>query len=293
MPVRFWRIANLTLSVSWSRELSWKSNLDWDSSFGIDAGPAAYTIHVRPSWPPHWQELGAQARVFSSAGVWAAFRCRTGLGFVSPAPGSGELQRLLIWSPQHGQAELWLGPGLSPGLSIQGRAAFDPLGILTLPFFSDLFARHQGVLVHAAALEADGRAWVFAGPSGSGKSHWTRQWQERGLAVLDEDRVVLRQLDGQVWAFGTPWHPEPRLCSPHGAPVGRIFFLRRAESDAVQEIRPAAAATQLIRSTQLPIYDPQGTQAVLDVAGQVAVQARSFLLGRVTGNGLFDRLTML
>ena len=164
---------------------------------------------------------------------------------------------------------------------------------LTLPFFTALFAQYQAALVHAAAIEVDGDAWVFAGPSGSGKSHWTRQWQERGVTVLDEDRVALRQVDGQVWAFGTPWHAEPRLCSPQGAPVKRIFFLQQAEPDAVQEIRPAAATALLVRSSQLPVYDPEGTQAVLDVVGQAAAQAQPFLLGRATGNGLFDRLAAL
>jgi hypothetical protein len=164
---------------------------------------------------------------------------------------------------------------------------------LTLPFFTALFARHEGILVHAAAVAVDGRAWVFAGPSGSGKSHWTRQFLLHGMTVLDEDRVVLRLLDGQVWAFGTPWHLEPRLCSPQGAPVERLFFLQQAEPDVVREVRPAAAATLLIRSTQLPVYDPQAMQAVLDVVGEATVHAEPFLLGRATGDGLFDRLAML
>ncbi len=113
------------------------------------------------------------------------------------------------------------------------------------------------------------------------------------MAVLDEDRVVLRRLDGQVWAFGTPWHAEPHLCSPRGVPVERIFFLQQADSDAVREIGPAAATTRLLRSSLLPIYDPQGTQSVLNIAGQAAVQTRSFLLGRATDNELLDRLANL
>ena len=162
-----------------------------------------------------------------------------------------------------------------------------------MPFFTALFAYHHGLLLHAAAVEVDGRAWVFAGPGGSGKSHWTRQWQERGATVLDEDRLVLRQLDGQVWAFGTPWHPEPRLCSPRGAPVERLFFLQQAEADTIQAVRPATAAALVLRSAMLPVYDPEGMQAILDVAGQAAGQARAFLLGRATDGGLLDRLAVL
>lgn len=293
MPSTWLRIAGLTFCMQWNGDLLYAGNPGWDDSFRVGAGPAACTIRIRQGEPMRWWKSGAKDWVFSSNGLWAAFRREDGWGFVSPAPDAGQWRRLLVWLPRREQADLWLHPSLSYPVAAGGHSRFDPIQHLTLPFFTAFFAYHQGILVHAAAVEVDGGAWVFAGRSGSGKSHWTRQWQGRGLAVLDEDRVVLRQLDGQVWAFGTPWHPEPRLCSPHGAPVERIFFLRQAESDAVQEIRPAAAATSLLRSSQLPVYDPGWTQAVLDVAGQAATQARSFFVGRMTDAELLDRLMVL
>lgn len=295
MTVRFWRIGGLTLSVRWSSDLSGTGggDLAWDGSFRVGASSGVHTMRIRPGLPPHWQEPGADSWAFFSAGAWAAFRWEDGWGFISPAPGAGEWQRLLVWPSQGKRSELWLNPRLFDSQATGFHPPFDPLENLTLPFFTALFARHQGMLVHAAAVEVDGRAWVFAGPSGSGKSHWSRQWQERGMAVIDEDRVVLRRLDGQVWAFGTPWHAEPRLCSPRGMPVGRVFFLQQAEPDAMQEVRPAAAATLLLRSSLLPIYDSQGTQVVLDIAGQAAAQAQPFLLGRATGNDLLDLVAML
>src|SRR5690606_18142777 len=151
---------------------------------------ATHTVQIRPGWPLGWQEPGADAWVFSSAGAWAAFRLGEGWGFVSPAPGAGERQRLLVWPFQGEQSELWLDPRLLSSPDVESCPFFEPFDSLTLPFFSALFARHEGILVHAAAVKVDGRAWVFAGPSGSGKSHWSRQWQERGMAVIDEDRVI-------------------------------------------------------------------------------------------------------
>ncbi len=243
------------------------------------------TIRVLPAPPGGNEGPGEGDRAFLASRYWAVYPRDGGWRFVHRTLSSGRWQRALDWSPAAGQARLWLEPDLSPS---------NPLGDLTLPFFTALFARHQGLLLHAAAIEVDGRAWVFAGPGGSGKSHWARRWQERGMAVLDEDRLVLRRLDdGQVWAFGTPWHAEPRLCSPRGAPVGRLFSLRQADPDAVREVRPAAAAALLVRSAKLPLWDPEGMQAVLDVAGQAAAQSRSFLLGLMTGDGLIDRLATL
>jgi hypothetical protein len=284
MPCWLLRIAGLTLSICGNNRFGIAGGFDWDDSFGIDTGMPECVIRIRQGRPPRQVQPDTGNLEFSSASVWAAFRRKSGWTFVSPAPGAGEWQRLLFWSLRRSQADLWLNPSI---------VDHDPIQSLTLPFFTALFARHQGILVHAAAVVVDGRAWVFAGPSGTGKSHWTRHCLEQGITVLDEDRVVLRLLDGQVWAFGTPWHREPRLCSPQGAPVERLFFLQQAEPDAVLGVRPAAAATLLIRCTQLPVYDPQAMQAVLDVVGQAAVQTRLFLLGRATGDGLFDRLATL
>jgi hypothetical protein len=295
MPLQSWRIADLTLSVRWSRELSAPADGDlaWDHAFRASASSGVHTVVVRLGLPVQWQEPAAESWVFFSAGAWAAFQLKSGLGFISPAPGAGEWQRLLVSSFRGRQSELWLNPRLSGRPDTERRPYLDPFENLTLPFFTALFAQHQGMLVHAATVEMNGRAWVFAGPSGSGKSYWARQWHERGMAVLDEDRVVLRLLDGQVWAFGTPWHAEPRLCSPRGTPVERIFFLRQAESNTVQGIEPAGATTLLLRSSSLPIYDMQGTQSVLDVAAQAATQARSFLLGPAADNRFPERLLML
>ncbi len=218
---------------------------------------------------------------FFAGGVWAACQWEGGWLFVSPSPRAADWQRELWWLPQEERAHLWVQPD---------QPAEDPLQNLTLPFFAALFACHRGVLVHAAAVEIQGRAWVFAGPSGSGKSHWTRQWLDRGSTLLDEDRIVLRELDGQLWAFGTPWHVEPHLCSPRGAPLERIFFLQETTPDAVEETTPATATALLLRSCFLPIYDTESTQAVLAVAGRAALQAQVFRLGYATDAGLLDRL---
>lgn len=282
------RIAGLQLCLQWEAGDPRRGfPAQYDPFRALDGGgsEAACTIRVLPAPPGGNEGPGAGDRAFLASDYWAVYPRDGGWRFVHRILSPGRWQRALDWSPATGQAHLWLDPGISSS---------NPLGDLTLPFFNALFAHHQGLLLHAAAVEAGGRAWVFAGPGGSGKSHWARRWQERGMAVLDEDRLVLRRLDdGQVWAFGTPWHAEPRLCSPRGVPVGRLFFLRQAGPDAVEEVRPAAAAAQLIRSAKLPLWDPGGMQAVLDVAGQAAAQAQSFLLGPMTGDGLIDRLLTL
>lgn len=218
---------------------------------------------------------------FRASEVWATFPTEVGRGFVAPFSDSRPPLCLLLWDQAGHRADAWIYP--------QERLT-SILGNLTLPFFAHLFAYYRALLIHAAAIQIRGGAWLVVGPSGSGKTHWARYWQERGGIVLDEDRVVLRARDGRIWAFGTPLHAEPRLCSPRGAPVDRVFFLGQTRPNEVQEVDTAHSATLLLRSTLLPAYDPVAMQTILDVTGQTVSQARSFLLGWATSQPWMEEL---
>lgn len=62
-----------------------------------------------------------------------------------------------------------------------------------------------GWLLHAAALEHDGRAIVFAGPSGAGKTTLTLALLARGWRIVTEE-IVLLDLAGVVTGLARPIH---------------------------------------------------------------------------------------
>jgi len=214
--------------------------------------------------------LEEMAYVFASKEAWAVFTWGQGWGFVNPYTSDLPWRRCIFWNPEDRQADLWF-----PSEECSGNV----FGDLRFPFLAALFAQHDVALAHAAAVKVNGEAWLFIGPSKHGKSTWSRLCQQHGYPVLDEDRVALRAIDGHVWAFGTPWHPEPRLCSPEGAPVRRVFFLQQAEPNTVRSIRHVQAATSVLKSFLMPIYDPQAMQTLLALADQTAGQAESYQLG--------------
>lgn len=72
-------------------------------------------------------------------------------------------------------------------------------GLMTLP--------HDTVAVHSSCIVHNGRAVLFLGESGTGKSTHTRLWREHveGAFLLNDDSPVLRMEDGKFWVYGSPW----------------------------------------------------------------------------------------
>ena len=69
-----------------------------------------------------------------------------------------------------------------------------------------LLAQGYGIMLHAAGVIEFGESIVFSGPSGAGKSTIARLYsREQGTTVLNDDTIIVRKIEGRLWAFGTPW----------------------------------------------------------------------------------------
>lgn len=57
-----------------------------------------------------------------------------------------------------------------------------------------------GMIIHASCVALDGRAVLVLGPSGVGKSSLALQLMSLGCLLVADDRTVVFQRDGQLWA---------------------------------------------------------------------------------------------
>ena len=74
-------------------------------------------------------------------------------------------------------------------------------------FYSKLID-FEGFYLHSSAVELEGRAYLFSGPCGTGKSTHTRLWQStfgEAAQVFNDDKPALRRREGRWYAYGTPW----------------------------------------------------------------------------------------
>ncbi|MBZ5666643.1 MAG: hypothetical protein LAO30_18780 [Acidobacteriia bacterium] len=111
-----------------------------------------------------------------------------------------------------------------------------------------ILAERGGFLLHAASAICDGRAYLFSGVSGAGKTTMTRL-APADVTLLTDEISYLRPSTGGYSAFGTPFAGElARAGENCSAPVSALFFLEQGPKNRVDELSSADAVRRLMRN---------------------------------------------
>ena len=116
--------------------------------------------------------------------------------------------------------------------------------------FAQAILRRDGISIHASAVAADGKAWLFLGKSGTGKSTHARLWLRNipGSRLLNDDNPAVRLVDGKAVAFGTPWSGKTPCYRNESAPIGGIVRLVQGDADIFTKKDEVAAFVALLPS---------------------------------------------
>jgi hypothetical protein len=113
--------------------------------------------------------------------------------------------------------------------------------------------RHQGILLHAAGIAREGRGYVFAGPTGSGKTTLARR--SRQFTVLADDGVVIRRQNGSFVASSTPWnllapswHADFQQEPVRSVGLEAVFFLSQGQATKVVPAELKLGVAQVMRN---------------------------------------------
>lgn len=225
--------------------------------FGGDSPHADLEVYVR--WTPRLTGCKGE-KVFESGGVWSLFREDADwvFDFNSPSFGPHPYKRLRVREDDDFRVA-----DLAMNASVDGRGSVGPLDYPADELlFTNYLARHGlGVEVHGCGLVDEGKAYLFLGHSGAGKSTTARMWQSlRKAEILSDDRVILRMHEGELWMYGTPWHGEAAYALPVRAKLDRIFILRHAAENRISELSPALAAGELFARSFPPFHSESGLE---------------------------------
>jgi hypothetical protein len=129
-----------------------------------------------------------------------------------------------------------------------------------------ILAQRGGFLLHAASGICDGRAYLFSGVSGAGKTTMTRLAPDDVTLLTDEISYLHPGGEGYS-AFGTPFAGE--LARPGEncvAPVAALFFLKQGPENRIDDLPPAEAVRRLMRNILFFAEDPGLVKKLLDTA---------------------------
>lgn len=111
---------------------------------------------------------------------------------------------------------------------------------------------HSGMMLHASAIAYRGRAYLFSGDSGVGKTTHARLWLSvfgEEAEIINDDKPALRYLDGKWYAYGTPWCGKDGINRNRRLPLAGICFLEQGEENRICELSKQEAFARVVVQT--------------------------------------------
>ncbi|MBR4734406.1 MAG: PqqD family protein [Lachnospiraceae bacterium] len=149
---------------------------------------------------------------------------------------------------------------------------------LRFPFL--ILAQARGLCVmHSASLLYQGKAWLFSGHSGAGKSTHVQLWQDTfGTPWINGDLNLLGIKEGQAVCYGLPWCGTSGISTPGEFPLGGITFLTQAPYDKVSGLASDALALSLAKRMITPNWTASMMQQNIDAAISLSSLIHGFRL---------------
>jgi len=254
-------IAGIGLSFLFDQDLS---------EFGVEDIDYEFITEIRPETKlrVHHDNLPQRSKgkkIFDSGSTWSLYRSQgkyvlqdSSFDF-DPPP-----NQLVILESDFKSGDIYINYELDKNI------LSDPLGYpLNQVLMILLLSRCKGVMLHACGIDDRGYGYLFLGNSGHGKSTIARLWSENKATVLNDDRIIVREKNGELLMYGTPWPGDFKKVSSKGLPIRKLFFLRHGENNSAVPKNSTEAVLMLLTRCFPPIWDKKGMEYTMDLCHRI------------------------
>lgn len=114
--------------------------------------------------------------------------------------------------------------------------------------FAQAILPYDAVSVHASTVLNDGKAFLFMGKSGTGKSTHSALWLRHieGTELLNDDNPIVRIIDGKAVVYGSPWSGKTPCYRNVSAPVAAMVRLKQSPRNRFESKEDIAAFGTLL-----------------------------------------------
>ena len=147
--------------------------------------------------------------------------------------------------------------------------------------FNCSILKHNGMMLHSSAVVLDGKAYLFSGPCGTGKSTHTRLWQQvfgPAAQVINDDKPALRRIDGKWYAYGTPWCGKDGINQNLKAPLAGICFLKQAPYNKIRRLQTFEASKKIMAQTIYKFWKAEALDLMLSLLNSLVLEIPVFEL---------------
>lgn len=127
-------------------------------------------------------------------------------------------------------------------------------------------AGEGGFLLHAASAVRNGKAFIFTGLSGAGKTTIS-SLAPAGATLLTDEISYVRRESGRYIACGTPFAGElARLGANVSAPIDSVFLLAKGPQNRIDPVETPVALQRILRNILFFADDPAMVSQVFESA---------------------------
>lgn len=125
---------------------------------------------------------------------------------------------------------------------------------LSCELFCKEVLRYNAFVLHASAVLLGDKVYMFSAPSGVGKSTHAAIWKRcLGGRVINDDKPLIRLVDGVFHAYGTPWCGSGFERLNEQGVVQTLFFIKRAVQNKIIRFNSEKALYLLLESMYRPL----------------------------------------
>lgn len=128
----------------------------------------------------------------------------------------------------------------------------------------DGLVKRGSMIFHGCAFQWKDKAYIFAAPSGTGKTTQFMLWDKlygEEVHILNGDKPVLEIRDEAVFVRPSPWCGKERMKQMCSAPLEGIIYLRQADENRIEPMEAKRAAQYIFEQVLFSAPDGETVDA--------------------------------
>ena len=110
------------------------------------------------------------------------------------------------------------------------------------------------IMIHASGVNHFGHGYLFCGASGKGKSTMAKLWDNAGVKVIHDDRLIIRYISGAFRMFNTPVYDDD---VPSSSPLNRIYLIEHGIENKLIPVKGATAVSLVMANCIQHNWNPE------------------------------------